>query len=331
MNCLNVREYNIRELIYEGELFSSDNNLFNGVPKSQKKGKLGFTNFRGENIPGFTIAEMECMFYEDLKISSYISEPVLSLHFMTEGTSALETKNSKTIVALKGTGNIWGINGDYFGHQTFKKDMYSSSTGIYIHSDYLEELTNRYPDLLSKAYRKCMNGETFSLNKEYRATTLEMVHIISQIKHAKLMGNVSDIYTEAKILELLALQLQQDLFYCRDTNHKHGKKKFDVEKIYEAKRILLSDINAPPSIKELSRIVGSNEYKLKRGFKEVYNQTIYGCLFEYKMELAQKLLLDTGKTILEIAFECGYDHASHFTTAFKRKYGMNPREYRSKA
>ncbi|NER07425.1 MAG: helix-turn-helix transcriptional regulator [Okeania sp. SIO3C4] len=49
------------------------------------------------------------------------------------------------------------------------------------------------------------------------------------------------------------------------------------------------------------------------------------------MDLAHKLLLDTNKAIVEIAYECGYGQSAHFITAFKRKYGITPKEFRRRA
>lgn len=79
---------------------------------------------------------------------------------------------------------------------------------------------------------------------------------------------------------------------------------------------------------QLARQVGINKTKLKYCFREIYKTTIFGYLFDYKMELASKMLLDTQNSVLEIAHECGYEYASHFTTAFKRKFGITPKEFR---
>jgi AraC-like DNA-binding protein len=46
------------------------------------------------------------------------------------------------------------------------------------------------------------------------------------------------------------------------------------------------------------------------------------------MNLARQYLLDTDKTIQEVADVVGYEHQSHFSTAFKRKFRMSPQAYR---
>ena len=128
--------------------------------------------------------------------------------------------------------------------------------------------------------------------------------------------------------ELLALQLQQQEDKKTKQNCLCSLKKSEINKIHETKNILLSNINTLPSILNLSRNIGINEKKLQIGFKEVFNQTVYGCLFDHKMNLARQLLLDTDKSIFEIALDCDYDYASHFTTAFKRKYRMTPKQFK---
>jgi AraC-like DNA-binding protein len=46
------------------------------------------------------------------------------------------------------------------------------------------------------------------------------------------------------------------------------------------------------------------------------------------MNLARQYLLDTDKTIQEVADAVGYEHQSHFSTAFKRKFRMSPQAFR---
>lgn len=48
----------------------------------------------------------------------------------------------------------------------------------------------------------------------------------------------------------------------------------------------------PPSLSELSRIVGINEFKLKKKFKEVFNMTVFGYLADYRLGIARSLLED---------------------------------------
>lgn len=77
--------------------------------------------------------------------------------------------------------------------------------------------------------------------------------------------------------------------------------------------------------------VGTNECTLKAGFKEAFRTTVFNYLFDYRMNIAIHYLLDTNKSIGEVAGLVGYEHQAHFCTAFKRKFNVTPSEYRLKA
>jgi AraC-like DNA-binding protein len=85
-----------------------------------------------------------------------------------------------------------------------------------------------------------------------------------------------------------------------------------------------------PSLHELAAMVGTNECTLKKAFKQEFGTTVFQYLFDYRMDLAVRYLLDTSLPIAEIGLKLGYDYPSHFCTAFKRKYGMSPVEYRAR-
>jgi AraC-like DNA-binding protein len=55
----------------------------------------------------------------------------------------------------------------------------------------------------------------------------------------------------------------------------------------------------------------------------------YKYLFDYRMRLAVLYLLDSEMAINDIGIKLGYDYQSYFYTAFKRKYGVSPIEYRA--
>ena len=67
--------------------------------------------------------------------------------------------------------------------------------------------------------------------------------------------------------------------------------------------------------------------KLKEGFKQIYGTTVYGFLFDYKMEVARKLLESGAHNVNEVGLKVGYSTASHFISAFKKQYGTTPKKY----
>jgi AraC-like DNA-binding protein len=85
-------------------------------------------------------------------------------------------------------------------------------------------------------------------------------------------------------------------------------------------------MESPPSIIELSRRVGLNDFKLKIGFKAIYGTTVYGLLRDERLEKARLLLEMNSMNVGEVAYSVGYSNPSHFANAFKKKFGINPGE-----
>lgn len=82
----------------------------------------------------------------------------------------------------------------------------------------------------------------------------------------------------------------------------------------------------PPSLLELSRMVGLNDFKLKIGFKDHYGTTVFGYLRDMRMEHAMMLLLEGEANVTDAAARVGYANLSHFSEVFRKKYGINPSE-----
>jgi AraC-like DNA-binding protein len=92
---------------------------------------------------------------------------------------------------------------------------------------------------------------------------------------------------------------------------------------------ILSQDNPPKmTTAKLAKEVGINRNKLQQGFKEVYGCTIRDFRKRKRMEQAKKLLTTTGETVVTIGTMMGYAGNSPFTTAFKRKYGIPPGQFR---
>lgn len=100
-------------------------------------------------------------------------------------------------------------------------------------------------------------------------------------------------------------------------------KEHDLERIHQAKTIVEQNLLNPCSLIELTHKVGLNDFKLKKGFREVLGTTVFGYLYDLRMEKA-KMLLKDGKPVSEAAYEVGYKNAHHFTKAFKKKFGSLP-------
>lgn len=184
-------------------------------------------------------------------------------------------------------------------------------------------ITQNSNDILERFSEKIREGRPIALAKNNLLLTSEMFEAINSILHCKYDKGLKRMYFLSKCVELLVLQADSFDKLERDKNLVI-KGSYDAECIYYAKEYLLKNIATPPSLTQLSKICGLNEFKLKKGFKEIFGQTVFGLLSDRRLELGRMELLEKQKPISEIAFELGYSSPQHFSSAFKKKFGVSP-------
>ncbi|MCG6134724.1 MAG: AraC family transcriptional regulator [Nostoc sp. LLA-1] len=150
-----------------------------------------------------------------------------------------------------------------------------------------------------------------------------------QLVNSPYQGIAQKMYLESKVLELLALQFTQLLEAEAIQKTIINLKNQDIESIYHAKDILIRNQAHPPTLLDLAQQVGIHHMKLKKGFRQIFGTTPFGYLHEYRMEQARQLLQAGNMSVTAVANAVGYDHLGHFSTAFKRKFGINPNSCRS--
>ncbi len=150
---------------------------------------------------------------------------------------------------------------------------------------------------------------------------------LQQLLHCHLPAAYRDLYQEAKVMELIALQSaswEQSL----QKRPIHSKTEYDRERILFAKEYLLKHMAMPPTLAKLALVSGINEFKLKNGFREMFGNSVFAYLAEARLALAQSMLIEGSKTVTEIAFELGYSSLQHFSSRFKERFGVTPRQLR---
>lgn len=150
--------------------------------------------------------------------------------------------------------------------------------------------------------------------------------VLSQIMNYNLHPSIKELYIKGKAYELISLyfnkgegtDVEQCPFLVDEDN---------VRRIRKAKEIIIARMAEPPTLAELSEEIGLSLKKLKEGFKQIYGDSVFSFLFDYKMEYARKML-ETGRhNVNEVGLKVGYSTASHFISAFKKKYGTTPKKY----
>ncbi|ALM50749.1 AraC family transcriptional regulator [Flavobacterium psychrophilum] len=153
-----------------------------------------------------------------------------------------------------------------------------------------------------------------------------MAVVLSQLFHFNLHQSIKKLYFKGKVYELLSLYFNRS----EDTNIESCPFLVDednVIKIRKAKDIVIANMAEPPGLQELADQVGINLKRLKMGFRQIYGDSVYSFLFDYKMDTARKLLDSGSYNVNEVGLKIGYSTASHFISAFKKKFGTTPKKY----
>jgi AraC-like DNA-binding protein len=158
--------------------------------------------------------------------------------------------------------------------------------------------------------------------------TPEINSILNALKTSPHTGFCQKLFLESKILELLVLQVSQ-FEQLQGTIPSRLLKKEELEKMYQVREILTSDLTLQISLRSLAHRVGTNEFNLKRNFKLAFGNTVFGYLNHYKMDWAKRMLIEKNITVAEVSEKTGYKYATHFSSAFKKYFGYLPNQIKS--
>lgn len=245
------------------------------------------------------------------------------LCFILEGNTELWLSDKKETTFRIGTHNIF-----YFPSCRGKIIGFKGSHDVFLLSIPFEQFQEFLPtdQSLFCNFKKAITGGKFaSLRKENAVIRHKLYQIITDICQTKPDEEVKRLFIRGKVFELLSVQLQN---LCSSCDPVTVINKDILEKMYVLKDFMLAHLGEYHSLKNLAKLAGTNEYTLKKEFKELFGDTVFGYWNTLKMEKAQQLLIQQEKSIAEISEIVGYKNPQHFSTAFKRKFKMAPSEFR---
>jgi AraC-like DNA-binding protein len=274
---------------------------------------------------GIRYSSVVGLFHEDIVAESINSNDCNFLCFNNGDDIYMEDaiKNKK----VKWDSNICWSGEQFVGHKC--NSFYPKGKQIQLHyvsfDNELFQETVQNNDNFSKT-QSVYKGEYIDVNFNNYINTQQKHFLNDLLDVSSLEGDkLQEIYLESKLLELVYTSFNSIEVEKNENSYLNQK---DRECLFKAKEILLSNITNPPSLKELSYKSAINEFKLKKGFKELFGITVYGMLHEVRLEQAQKLLRADDINVQEAAHMVGYKNLSHFSKIFKEHYGKLPGEFK---
>lgn len=267
---------------------------------------------------GFNVLKIENTTSEVLQYAKDVSSNFIQMHFCLNADAqlhygphySLDVKSQKSVLLYNPNQNLHinlslGVKGKYLVFLVSIKMFHS----------FFSQVSDLIPFLNDDN-----KGKKYYLNKDLSPSEILVLNQFFD-KHSA----VQDLYIKGKTYEVLSL------YFRKSEDDAQGcpflENEDNVEKIKKAKQIIIGRMAEPPSLQELANEIGLSLAKLKEGFKHIYGESVFNFLLDYKLEFARKQLLTKKYNVSEISLQVGYSTASHFISAFRKKYGTTPKQY----
>ncbi len=183
-------------------------------------------------------------------------------------------------------------------------------------------------DIEKKIYRELMN--TFKPLVLDRSIPLKAGELlikskdITNIFDGILYAYLTDAKNRAVITKSLTINLIRELINARITCPLVDGDKNTADQVLD---VLYLDVKKKWKLNEVACQLHMSASKLQRKLKE--ENIEFSRLFnDFKLEIARKMLAHSNNSISNISLTCGFDNLTYFSSQFRRKYNMSPREFR---
>ncbi|MEM8988622.1 MAG: AraC family transcriptional regulator [Pseudomonadota bacterium] len=270
---------------------------------------------------GLMLRILDIQFEEDTALEAPID--TVGLSCMLDGHFEGQADVLPDLVGDSSQLRVFFWTGPESVHLSYPAGTHLRSAQILLSLEYVEKRlgieSGVVPDLLLSA----INSKEGGYYTDQRRLQPALRVIAEQIMGCTLTGLLRETFYHGKALELLALGLA-DLQTEEPSKQAMMLSLSDVERVREARDILLADRVSPPTLSQLSRMVGLNEFKLKQGFRFVFNTTAFALFNMDRMEEAKRLLGEGRMNVSQVAYKVGYGSNAAFSRAFRRCYGYPP-------
>ncbi|MGE7110592.1 helix-turn-helix transcriptional regulator [Lysinibacillus sp. NPDC047702] len=260
-------------------------------------------------------------FYKEHRMDILTAKPMVEVSFCLQGTRGVRISDCAYEITA-GTCSlqfIEQVEASFLFNKNESYQMVGIGIPVSTFNRYMNKIDGNDGSFMN--FHEVLKGASYRLFQE-KIDAIDTL-ILQQMLHAIAAKKMTNLELEYTVLQLLMRTFQTFL------NQPINLTEFstsDREKIRQAQVIIIENMMNPPSLMELSRLIGLNDFKLKKGFKEMFGTTVFGYLREKRLEKASYLLQNGSMNVTEVANAVGYSNPSHFAAAFKGKYGINPRE-----
>ncbi|MGY5366198.1 helix-turn-helix transcriptional regulator [Enterobacter oligotrophicus] len=146
--------------------------------------------------------------------------------------------------------------------------------------------------------------------------------VLSGIQHAQQQG--LSVLSRKLLLEGLMYQL---LGHGLNQRQQHCPCRPEHARLERVRSMLEQSPEQDYTLAQLAALTAMSQSSLRSKFRQRYGTTLFDYLRDCRLALARRYLLE-GYSVQQAAWMCGYQHATNFSTAFRRRYGVSPGDVR---
>lgn len=199
---------------------------------------------------------------------------------------------------------------------------------IFLAPEKLYSMLDEQLDEVPRELRAVLEGKYHQPIHLHTPISVQIRNLLNQISRCPYHGQFRIMHLENLSL-LLIIRRMYELYGLQEpaTIKMPQLRTGDRERLHAARELLIADLEHPPSLNELSRMVGISSSKLKRGFHLLFGSTYTEQLRKERLKRAQELLWENRFSMAEIAYQLGYSDTSHFIREFSRQFGITPGKF----
>lgn len=307
--------------LYNDLITNSPQTILMDIPSDMGQGRIAQTKTKH----GVILSDWQMCYQSDMNVEGSVSKEYVQIIFcMNDGISWGMMNEHRSITIQKNESCIY-VGHDGTEYICYKKDSNFSFKSIKIPILYFSQLLSDYFDgqEVTVYEKKLLNG----ISKVPVTPVMEQI-LAETSQFTQYRGGLGYLYLDGKLLELLSIYLGEVLELDILMGKNISMSRTERTAILEAKRIIDSQLAFAPSCEELSRLVHLSVTKLTRCFSSFYGMPIHQYIIEQRLVQAAQLLLESDWNVGEVAAIVGYGKPSNFAAAFKKKYGVAPKNYR---
>lgn len=271
-------------------------------------------------MPGLTLDNVLIRPENKLTIADITERENIQSVFVIAGQADSEFDFGNKLASMQHSKHAFHYSPGYQAEHRIVTNHFQALS-IDIDSNFFKGLISSDGDQTYDLFNHFMKGQPF---QSILMLQPRMLEVVNHIVNCPFKGVTRYLFLESKVMELLALQIDQ---IRSSGDSKESISPTDIEKLSALKTYIESSYLEPLSLAGLCKSFSLNEFKLKKGYKQLFRTTVFGHINSLRMEKARQLLSQKRMTVSEIAIFIGYKSIGSFSAEYKKRFGHAPSKF----